>query len=108
MSEFLSENVGYRDTNPTFVQIASNKEELTGETPYLDSFDLTNTLITFNFGLPGTVRIKIRNPSEEVEELLINRYKQVNPDKGWTELDKLSQNVFLEGGLIFIKLYFII
>ena len=94
MSEFETENTGYRETNPTFVQLALSKEALTGEAPYVDAFDLENTLISFNFNLPGQLKIKIRNPNEEVEQLLINRYKQVNPDKGWTELDKLTQNIF--------------
>ena len=92
--KFETENTGYRETNPTFVQLALSKEALTGEAPYVDAFDLENTLISFNFNLPGQLKIKIRNPNEEVEQLLINRYKQVNPDKGWTELDKLTQNIF--------------
>ena len=87
-------NVGHRNTNPTFVQLAAAKNTLTGEAPYSDEFNLADTLISFNFGLPGTIKLKIRNPSEEVEELLINRYKQVNPEKGWANVQNLTQNIF--------------
>ena len=86
--------VGYRKTAPAYVRIAGAKQELSGESPYEDLFNLKDTLISFNVSIAGEVKLTIRNPTEEVENILIERYKQVNPDKGWANEISKIQNIF--------------
>jgi len=94
MTQFPSLNVGYRKTNPTYVHLATSKAALLGDEEYTDEFDLANNLISFHADLPGTFKISIRNPSEELEELLVSRYKLINQDKGWSAETRTSHNIF--------------
>ena len=102
-------NVGYRNTAPAKVFLASSIEELRGiETSmvgYKDIYDLENTLLSFEYtpgdaagGKSGRTTLRLVNPTRNVENVLFSIYKAMQP-RAQTPIDgadedkELSKNI---------------
>jgi len=102
-------NVGYRNTAPAKVFLASSIEELRGiETSmvgYKDIYDLENTLLSFEYtpgdaagGKSGRTKFRLVNPTRNVENVLFSIYKAMQPRaqtpiNGENEDKELSKNL---------------